>query len=31
MVIGRVFVGSSMLHTVPLGNYFCRVVVEEVK
>jgi len=31
VVIGRVFVRSSTLHTVSLGDYFCWVVVEEVK
>jgi len=31
VAIGRVFSGSSTLHTVPLGDDFCRVVVEEVR
>jgi len=31
VAIERVFVGSSMLYTVPLGDDFCRVVVEEVR
>ena len=31
VAIGRVFVRSLMLHTVPLGDDFSRVVVEEVR
>ena len=31
MVIGRVFPTSLTLHTVPLGDDFARVVVEEVR
>jgi len=31
VAIGRVFATSSMLHTVPLGDDFSRVVVEEVR
>jgi len=31
VTIGRVFAGSSTLHTVPLEDDFCRLVVEEVK
>ena len=31
VAIGRVFLTSSTLHTVPLGHDFARVVVEEVR
>jgi len=31
VAIGRVFTGSSMLYTVPLGDDFCQVVVKEVR
>jgi len=31
VAIGRVFLTSSTLHTVPLGDDFARVVVEEVR
>jgi len=31
VAIGRVFVASSTLHTVPLGDHFSRIVVKEVR
>jgi len=31
VAIGRVFATSSMLHTMPLGDDFSRVVIEEVR